>query len=66
MFIHHQVVLVMEAAKIFETSITFYQITLRYDLKDSHFQSRRRENLKFCLGQANFQVVIFPEFVWKI
>jgi hypothetical protein len=36
----------MEAASTSETSVNFYQTTRRYNPEDSHFHSRRRENLK--------------------
>jgi hypothetical protein len=36
----------MEAASTSETSANFYKTTWRYDPEDSHFDSRRRENLK--------------------
>jgi hypothetical protein len=40
------VALMMEAARTSETLVNFYQITRRYNLKDSHLRTHRRENLK--------------------
>jgi hypothetical protein len=40
------IALMMEAASTSETSVNFYQTTRRYNPKDSHLRSRRRENLK--------------------
>jgi hypothetical protein len=37
----------MEAASASETSVNFYQTTLRNDLEEGHFHTRRRENLKY-------------------
>jgi hypothetical protein len=45
-----------EAASTFKTSVNFYETTRRYISEDSHFHTRRRENLKshkvvyFCSG----------------
>jgi hypothetical protein len=36
-----------EAVSISETSVNFYQTTLRNIPEDSHLHTRRRENLKF-------------------
>jgi hypothetical protein len=36
----------LEAASTSETSVNFYQTTWRYNRRDSHLPSRRRENLK--------------------
>jgi hypothetical protein len=36
----------MEAASTSETSVNFYQTTLRNNTEDNHFHIRRRENLK--------------------
>jgi hypothetical protein len=36
----------MEAAETSETSVNFYQITLRNNPEDNHLHNRRRENLK--------------------
>jgi hypothetical protein len=36
----------MEAARTSETLVNFYQTTRRYNTKDSHLHTRRRENLK--------------------
>jgi hypothetical protein len=36
----------MEAARTSETSVNFYQTTLRYNPEDSHLRTYRRENLK--------------------
>jgi hypothetical protein len=45
--LHHQGdALMMEAARTSETSVNFYQTTRRYNPKDSHLHTHRRENLK--------------------
>jgi hypothetical protein len=36
----------MEAARISETSVNFYQTTRRNNPEDSHLHTRRREKLK--------------------
>jgi hypothetical protein len=41
-----RIALMMEAARTSETSVHFYQTTRRYNPKDSHLHTRRRENLK--------------------
>jgi hypothetical protein len=38
--------LLMEAASISETSVNFYQTTLRNNPEDNRLHTRRRENLK--------------------
>jgi hypothetical protein len=38
----------VEAVSTSETLAIFYEITRRYIPKDSHFRSRRRENLISC------------------
>jgi hypothetical protein len=43
----------VEAASTSETSVNFYQSTLRNNPEDSHLQTRRRENLK-CLVHCHF------------
>jgi hypothetical protein len=43
---HHRGALKMEAARISETLVNFYQTTRRYNLEDSHLHTGRRENLK--------------------
>jgi hypothetical protein len=40
------IALMMEAASASETSVKFYQTTMRYNPVDSHLHTRRRENLK--------------------
>jgi hypothetical protein len=40
------IALMMEAASISETSVSFYQTTRCNIPKDSHLHNRRRENLK--------------------
>jgi hypothetical protein len=50
----------MEAASTSETSVNFYQTTLRSNPKDSHLYSQRRENIKSraldrFLIQLNFE-----------
>jgi hypothetical protein len=40
------IALMMEAASICETSVNFYQTTWRNNPEDSHFHTRRCENLK--------------------
>jgi hypothetical protein len=46
--LHHQgdESLMMEATITSETSVNFYQTTLRKNPEDSHLHTRRRENLK--------------------
>jgi hypothetical protein len=41
-----EIALMMEAAGTSETSVNFYQTTRRYNPKDSHLRTHRRENLK--------------------
>jgi hypothetical protein len=41
------ITLMMEAESISETSANVYQTTRRYNPKDSHLHTRRRENLKY-------------------
>jgi hypothetical protein len=41
------IALMTEAVSISETSVNFFQTTRRYNPEDSHFHTRRRENLKF-------------------
>jgi hypothetical protein len=40
------VALMMEAASTSETSVNVYQTTRRYNPKDNHLHTSRRENLK--------------------
>jgi hypothetical protein len=40
------ITLMMEAAWISESLVTFFQTTRRYNPKDSHLRTHRRENLK--------------------
>jgi hypothetical protein len=40
------IALMMEAARISETLVNFYQTTRRYNSEDSHLRTHRRENLK--------------------
>jgi hypothetical protein len=40
------IALMMEAASIFETSVSFYQITRRNNPEGGHLHILRRENLK--------------------
>jgi hypothetical protein len=44
-FIDALIALMMEAVSTSETSVSFYQTTLRYIPEDSHFHTRRHENL---------------------
>jgi hypothetical protein len=44
------IVLMMEAASTFETSVNFYQTTRRNNPEDSHLHTRHRENLKSHSG----------------
>jgi hypothetical protein len=41
------IALMMEAVTISETSVNFYQTTLRNNPEDCHLYTRRRENLKY-------------------
>jgi hypothetical protein len=43
------IALMMEAARISETLVNFYQTTRRYNREDSHLRIHRRENLKSYL-----------------
>jgi hypothetical protein len=45
----------MEAARTSETLINFYKTTRRYNPKDSHVNTRRRENLKSYFLFAFFE-----------
>jgi hypothetical protein len=38
--------MMMEAARISETSVNLYQTTRRYNPEDGHLRTHRRENLK--------------------
>jgi cephalosporin hydroxylase len=50
--------LMTEAANTFETPANFYHITQRYNPEDSHFHTRRRENLKsYLIGDKCSQCV---------
>jgi hypothetical protein len=40
------IILMMEAACTFETSVNFYQTTRRNNPEDRHLHTRRRENFK--------------------
>jgi hypothetical protein len=40
------IALMMEAARISETLVNFYQTTRHYNSEDSHLRTHRRENLK--------------------
>jgi hypothetical protein len=42
----------MEAASTSETSVNFYQTTLRNNPDDSHLHNRRRDNLKSHKGKV--------------
>jgi hypothetical protein len=44
--LHHQIALMMEAARTSETLVNFYQTTRRYSPEDSHLRTHRCENLK--------------------
>jgi hypothetical protein len=50
--LHHQVIALMEAVSIYETSANFYQTTLRSIPEDSHLLVRCRENLKSHKSQS--------------
>jgi hypothetical protein len=41
-----RIALMMKAASTYETSVNFYQTTRRNNPEDSHFHTRRHENLK--------------------
>jgi hypothetical protein len=43
------IALMIEAARTSETLVNFYQTTWRYNPKDSHLHTNRRENLKLYL-----------------
>jgi hypothetical protein len=45
------IALIMEAASTCETSVNFYQTTLRNNPEDSRLHTRHRENLKSQLYQ---------------
>jgi hypothetical protein len=44
------IALTMEAARISETLVNFYQTTRRYNPEDSHLRTHRRENFKSYLN----------------
>jgi hypothetical protein len=52
----------MEAARISETLVNFYQTTRRYNPEDSHLRTHRRENLKSytlkVVGRISFQFAL--------
>jgi hypothetical protein len=48
------IALMMEAAKISEKLVNFFQTTRRYNPEDSHFRTHRRENLKSCSTARTF------------
>jgi hypothetical protein len=45
------VALMMEAARISETLVNFYQTIQRYNPEDNHLRTNSRENLKSYLGR---------------
>jgi hypothetical protein len=49
------IILMMEAASTSETSVNFYQTTRRNNPEDSHFHTRRRENLKSHKSKTDFR-----------
>jgi hypothetical protein len=52
----------MEAASTSETSVNFYQTTLRNNPEDSHLHTRRHENLKTQLFLFHF-FLFLPVFI---
>jgi hypothetical protein len=48
------IALMMEAARISEKLVNFFQTTRRYNPEDSHFRTHRRENLKSCSTARTF------------
>jgi hypothetical protein len=52
------IALMMEAASTYETSVNFYQTTRRNNPEDSHFHSRRLENLK-SQSIFRFEILFF-------
>jgi hypothetical protein len=49
------ITLMMEAARSSETLVNFYQTTRRYNPKDSHLRTHRRENLKSYFSSLVFR-----------
>jgi hypothetical protein len=49
------IAMMMEAESTSETSVNFYQTTRRNIPEDSHFLTRRRENLEYHLAVFRFQ-----------
>jgi hypothetical protein len=49
----------MEAARTSKTLVNFYQITRRYNPKDSHLRTYRCENLKSHLKMFKLLLLIF-------
>jgi hypothetical protein len=49
----------MEAARISETLVNFYQTTRRYNPEDSHLRTHRRENLKSYFHLTGSLLVIY-------
>jgi hypothetical protein len=48
--------LMMEAARISETLVNFYQTTRRYNPEDNHLRTHRRENLRSYLNISLFEM----------
>jgi hypothetical protein len=62
--LHNQEIdLKIEAASTSETSINFYQTTLRNNPEDSHLHTRRRENLKSYKGR-NCRNILAARYAW--
>jgi hypothetical protein len=56
----------MEAARTSETLVNFYQTTRRYNPEDSHLRTHRRENLKSCLLDTVFNILLVFISQWEI
>jgi hypothetical protein len=56
--LHHQVALMMVAARTSETLVNFYQTARRYNPENSHLRTHRRENLKSYMKCASPSVTV--------
>jgi hypothetical protein len=67
MAVFRAIALMMEAARTSETLVNFYQTTWRYNPKDSHLRTHRRENLKYY---HHYFVLINPTYYkrtfWRV
>jgi hypothetical protein len=52
-------ILLMDAARTFETLVNFWQTTQHYNPEDSHLHTHCRENLKSCLKYIEAEKTFF-------